>query len=59
MKAALGYTRARLTDILISKYRALHREEIHDLNCTTKRLLTCVETNMKWAGHIVRMGDIT
>ena len=39
------------------EYRRLHNEKLYDLHCSPNIIRMIKSRRMKWAGHVVSMGD--
>jgi hypothetical protein len=44
-------------DEVTGEWRKLHNEELHDLYSSPSIIRIIKARRMKWAGHVVRMGD--
>jgi hypothetical protein len=45
------------TDEVTGEWRKLHNEELHDLYSSPSIIRIMKARRMKWAGHVVRMGE--
>jgi hypothetical protein len=44
-------------DEVTGEWRKLHNEELHNLNSTPDIIRQVKSRRMRWAGHVVRMGE--
>jgi hypothetical protein len=44
-------------DEATGEWRKLHNEELHDLYFSSSMLIVMKARRMRWAGHVVRMGE--
>jgi hypothetical protein len=44
-------------DAMIGGWRKLHNEELHNLYCSTSKVRIIKSKEMRWAGHVARMGE--
>jgi len=44
-------------DEVTGEWRKLHNEELNDLYCSLNIVRVIKSTRMRWAGHVVRMGE--
>jgi len=44
-------------DEVTGEWRRLHNEELNDLYCSLNILRVITSRRMRWAGHVVRMGE--
>jgi hypothetical protein len=45
------------TDEVTGEWRKFHYEELHDLYSSPNTVQVIISKRMRWAGHIVRMGE--
>ena len=45
------------SDEVTGEWRRLHNEELNDLYTSPKIVRVIKSTRMRWAGHVVRMGE--
>jgi len=53
LRRIFGYKRDEVT----GECRTLHNEELNDLYCSPNIILVITSRRMRWAGHVVRMGE--
>jgi hypothetical protein len=44
-------------DEVTGEWRKLHNEELNDLYCLPETIRVIKSRRMRWAGHVVRMGE--
>jgi hypothetical protein len=45
-------------DVVMRSWMKLHNEELHNLYCSTNIIRVIKSRKMRWAGHVVRMGEM-
>jgi hypothetical protein len=45
------------TDEVTGEWRKLHKEELHELNCSENIVRVIKLRRVRWEGHVARMGE--